>query len=366
MPQTGLDIITEKLDANIQTFQNAATQMLRQEHFVEFEKNLQKLPNIETAKIRYSRRAGEALFMKMAYEKAQQYFQQGLSLAQAQKEYSEQALAWGSLAEIARVQGKYRLALSQINEALDILTKTENDLVLARLSILAGLISIALGMYENASARFYTAYSLYTKLEDKDGIALALIRMGTADMMQERYSQAEKWLTKSLDLCDELGDKHLKAGALTNLGEICRLEGKYSEAQKNYYLANTLFRELGLWRGVAITSNNRAHVSVTLREYELAKHLYGEVFETAKRHGLVPEMMDTLAGISLLLDATGKEEAARKVIKILINSPILLDESKLLLTPLTEKFNLSVGKPENISTSQLETLFQESLQTLDQ
>lgn len=356
--------IIKKISEVITSFQNSSMHLLSEKHFAEFEQLIHQLPDEELKKTQYFQQAGEALSAKMIYDKAEQYFEQGLSLARHQKNLSEQALALGALAELERVQGKYRAAFSHINTALDILTKTENDVVSARLFILAGLNDISLGMHKSAAERFYKAYVLYRKMDDKTGIALALIRLGTAEMMQENYEDAEKHLQDSLVICNEINDKHLKAGALTNLGEIYRITSDCENAYKSYHQASELFEEMGLWRGVAITMNNMAHISVKTGESEKAKEQYAAVFEIVATHALLPEMMDTLAGIALLLNQHKKTDLSRKIAQRLINVPALLDESKLLLQPLIETFHLEAGQPVNISTEELQSLFKQAMEVI--
>lgn len=351
----------EKLDAVITSFQNSSLHLLSEKHFTEFEQLIQQLPDADLKKSQYFQQAGEALSTKMLYSKAEQYIEQGLSLARQQKKIPEQALALGALAEMQRVQGNYRAALACINEALALLTKTENDIASARLYILAGLNDISLGMHESAEKRFNNAYQAYRKLDDKTGIALALIRLGTAQMMQENYSGSEKNLKESLKLSKKIEDKHLQAGALTNLGEIYRITSNYEKAQNAYAQANQLFQEMKLWRGAAITMNNMAHISVKTGAYEEAQKCYQEVFKTATAHGLIPEMMDTLAGIALLLHATGKKDIAQKIVQKLINTPTLLDESRLLLKPLIKEFQTKSKAFSILSLEELQKIFTQAL-----
>ncbi len=358
------ELFFEKMNEVITSFQKSSMHLLNEKHFAEFDQLIQQLPDTELRKIQCFQQAGEALSAKMIYGKAEQYFEQGLSLARQQRALSEQALALGALAELERVQGKYRAAFSHINDALDILTKTENDVVSARLFILAGLNDISLGMHESAIERFYKAYALYKKLDDKTGIALALIRLGTAEMMQENYAESEEHLKESLALCDDIGDKHLKAGALTNLGEIYRLTGDSQNAYEAYHQASELFEEMSLWRGVAITVNNMAHISVKTGDYEKAKERYAAAFQTVAAHGLLPEMMDTLAGISLLLDLRNKTDLSRKIAQKLINTPALLDESRLLLQPLVESLHLEMEKPAIIPAEELQAIFEQAIQAI--
>lgn len=331
----------------LQAFQAGAVE---DAHFSAFEAALTQLAADEARIVRYYVQAGEALFSRSRYDKASQYLEQGLGLARSRQDLPSQALALGALAEIDRLHGHYRDAFSRINNALAILDKTHDQPVRARILILAGLNDISLAAYDSAQERFEEAYQLYRKLDDNHGLDMSLIRLGTVTMMTRKYAVAEKWLKEALVLCSQINDQHGLAGALINLGEVYRVQGNSSAAYQHCREAGLTFARLGLTRGVAIAENNMGHLMVAAGYQAQARAHYSQAFEIANRDTLTPELLDTLAGLVLILVRNGSTELASRMAATIINHPARLDETYQLLEPILPQV-IDRGQSQTVSVT---------------
>ncbi len=280
--------------------------------------------------------AGEVLYEKGQYKESRRWLELGAEEARKLQEKGKQALALGLLADLERVQGKYREALTQLTKARQILGEfPEHDQdISARLHIIGGLNYMSLGEYQNSRDAFYEAYQVYTQIGDLKGRALAANRLGTVATMQANYMEAERYLQESLNIAKQLDDHHGMAGALLNLGEIQRHLEQFNEARACYMEASALFSELGLHRGMCIAENNLGHIAVQLQDYPASKRHYLTALECAKIASLTPDKLDTLAGIVFILVQREQYTDAARLIQFILRHPAHLQETEEFLEPM--------------------------------
>lgn len=309
--------------------------------------------------------AGEVLYEKAQYNDAQRLLEMGAEQARKMQMKGKHALALGLLADLERVQGNYRNALSKLTTARQILGEypdRDKD-VSARLHIISGLNYMSLGEYQNSRDAFYEAYQVYSQIGDLKGRALAANRLGTIATMQVNYVEAEKYLQESLKIAKQLDDHHGMAGALLNLGEIQRHLGQFAEARACYVEASALFAELGLHRGMCIAENNLGHIAVQLRDYPTSKRHYLTALECARIADLTPDKLDTLAGLALACVQRDLCHDAARLIQFILRHPARLQETEEFLEPaqkiVTERGTLFSGElppPDQIDQVVAETL----------
>ncbi len=276
---------------------------------------------------------GEVLYKKGNYKDAGRLLELGLAQARKEQYKGKQALALGLLADLDRVQGNYRNTLSRLVNAREILGEnpdSDKD-ISARLHIISGLNNMSLGDYELSRKSFYDAYLVYSQIGDLKGRILATNRLGTIHTMLSQFDEAQKYLEESLDLGRQWKDSHAMAGALLNLGEIKRLQEKPSEAKPFYYKAGALFSTLGMKRGIAIAENNLGHIAVQLHEYDMAKYHYGHAIDCARDADLIPDMLDTLAGLVFILVQREQFSDASQLIGFILSHPAHLQETEEFL-----------------------------------
>lgn len=322
------------------------------------------LPAEHSAQIDVLLAAGEILNGKSQYQDAQELLQRGFVQAKACRASGKQARALGLMADIFRAQGNYRQALLRLSEARAILgenPQTDRD-ISAWLYILSGLNNMSLGDYDSSRRDFYEAYQIYAQTGDAAGRAIAANRLGTIATMNAQYNEAENYLQESLKIAKQLGDRHAMAGALLNLGEIQRLQGKPEAARPLYYESSALFAALGMHRGMCIAENNLGHIHAQLRDFSTAKYHYTRAVECAKIANLVPDMLDTLAGLAFILLAHEEYRQAALCVAFVMRHPAHLQETEQFLKPAQELISQQIDFQEELpSPDQLQRVVEEML-----
>lgn len=235
------------------------------------------------------------------------------------------------MAQITKEQGHVRQGLNYLMQALAVLDEHDEQGARADLSIDIGLTYIALGLPAMAKWHFEEAMRLYTALGNQNGQATALNRLGVAALMLKNYAAARKRLQESLALSRQIGDAHLTAGACVNLGEVERLSGRLEVAREYYQQAGVMFEEQGLRRGVLIVENNLGHIAAASGDMETAREHYRRAAGLGLEMEAIPHMLDTLAGLAILMAQEDALAAAAPLFAFILNHAALLDETRDLL-----------------------------------
>ncbi|GAB4480973.1 MAG: hypothetical protein OHK0031_02480 [Anaerolineales bacterium] len=293
----------------------------------------QALPADDSARAEALLQAGELLTAKGQNQAAQRLLESASGMAQRLGAKGQHALALALLADILRAQGDFRGALRKLMAARQTLGQNpQSDRgISARIYILSGLNNMSLGDYDSARQDFFEAYQIYSQLEDLPGKAIAANRLGTIATMLEEYNEAESYLQESLRIARQLNDRHAMAGALLNLGEIQRLRENPSAARPLYYEASALFAGLGMHRGMCIAENNLGHIHVQVQDYSTAKYHYLRALECAKIAGLIPDTLDTLAGLTFIFISRQEYEQAAFCVAYILKHPAHLQETEQFL-----------------------------------
>lgn len=278
--------------------------------------------------------AGEILIAKGQYGEAEEYLKLALQLGRELGLNVQQARALGGIAEIFRARGDYRTSLNHLIEAETLANESGDFQIRARIYIAGGLNHVSLGLYDQARDNFYDAYMLYAQSQDLKGKAIAANRLGMAEMMLNNFREAESHLEESLQMSRKFDDRHAMAGALVNLGEVQRKLGRLNRAREYFYEAGALFSALGVVRGTAIVEINLGHLAVLANDFNLAKYHYIHALGNAQNASLIPEILDTLSGLALILMEQGLADDALKLASLILSHPACLEETEEFLAPI--------------------------------
>ena len=154
---------------------------------------------------------------------------------------------------------------------------------------------------------------------------------------------------QGLALCRELDDQPGASAALVNLGETARRQGDYRSAQQFYEASLEIDRQIGDELLEAMTLGNLGHTAQACGEYLAAEQYYRLGLKTAVAIESVPDMLDGLAGLAGVLARTGRQEAAREVLGVVLHHPALEEESRLIAEQA-----LAILLPQQVQASQQE------------
>ncbi|MBI2968419.1 MAG: tetratricopeptide repeat protein [Bacteroidetes bacterium] len=172
------------------------------------------------------------------------------------KALKELEMDYNSIGELNARTGNYKDAIKNMNKAMYISRKINNNEGLAYNMNSLGLIFFRTGNL-NMAERFYSAsLKRFKTVGSKRGIALVSNNLGRFLYMQGRSDESEKMLKNSLKLCKDIDDREIMGMALSNLGVLSNRKGKIEDALKYYSEWLSLEEEAGNKMGLAYALTN--------------------------------------------------------------------------------------------------------------
>jgi tetratricopeptide (TPR) repeat protein len=179
------------------------------------------------------------------YEKAEEYSEQCLALADSLKNSKEPggllperygvATAWSNLGQVSLWKGDYVNAVTNFQKSL----ATWEDLNrggslykahTANTLIYLGIAYQLMGDYVQSLSHLYKASEIAKALADKDKMATTFANIGVLYMEQRDYSKAAEFFNQSLNIFSEVNNQREVARTLMNIGVINQRVRNYESA----------------------------------------------------------------------------------------------------------------------------------------
>lgn len=205
-------------------------------------------------------------------EKAMQYAQQQLELAQQIKDKLHISRAYNNIGVIHKIKGNYPEAMKYHHLALDfyLQNREENKKGIAAIHNNIGEIFRLQGDHTKALRHYFKGLKLLKELKNKGGTALILNNIGIVYFKRKDYDKAIEYYTKSLKTRQKLGDKEGIADCSSNIGIVFRNQGDHERALKIYKKTLNSYKALNNKRGMANVYNNIGVIHRNEKNYQTA------------------------------------------------------------------------------------------------
>ncbi|HEX9912138.1 MAG TPA: tetratricopeptide repeat protein, partial [candidate division Zixibacteria bacterium] len=195
-----------------------------------------------------------------------------------------------SATKVLRHFGSYEEALETGQRAISIFIELHDELKIAQIQFLLGLISIAMGNLKSAEIEIRDALTGYKRLNDLEGVISCLSRLSNIEVIRGSYSKSIEYLQDALLYANKLGDSRRKAFLYGNLGQRFTMIGSWKKAERNLLLNTGLNRqaanEINLCRGLL----SLGYVYFLKREFKKAKNSYEESLSLIQKNNCVREL----------------------------------------------------------------------------
>jgi tetratricopeptide (TPR) repeat protein len=252
-----------------------------------------------------NRLAKEILSTTGDYEKAAEYCQQAIDLAQKIEFKKGNAQGLSLLGTTFLYQGDFPTALINYEASLSINKEINDKKGIARMYSNIGLVYMYQGDYPNSLKNTKSALKIETELEDKEGMAGSYNNIGVVYEDLGNYPEALNYYLESLKMKEEIGDKKGIANTLSNIGAIKELQRNFSEALKYHQAALKIRQELEDQKGISDSYNNIGIIHKELGHYTeaLRSHFISlKIFEeTGNQFGIA----SCYNNIGLIYEAQG-------------------------------------------------------------
>jgi predicted ATPase/DNA-binding SARP family transcriptional activator/Tfp pilus assembly protein PilF len=202
---------------------------------------------------------------------------QALALPSAAQFERYRARALNTACFLRWVLGDMESARQNIEEALSIFRKSNDEAGLAWSILFLGVLYTSEGQYDLANAALQDGISIARKLGDLNKSSFSLAFMGDVALQQGDRSKAKRVYEESADMLRSLGNKLFLAYPLRRLGYLALERNDVSQAWHYFRESLALNREGGDRRAVAACLTSFAALALHLDKPAVAARLYGAV-----------------------------------------------------------------------------------------
>jgi len=235
-------------------------------------------------------------YLSSDFDKSKKYALEGISLAGKLKDQNMTGTLLRNLGVAYYMVSKYDSALIHLNKALDLATKTGNNLLKAQVyGAKANLYNVT-GDYPKALELYIKALPIFEKEGRKDRVRVILGNIGALNNSMQNFDEAEKYFNQSLKLSEELGDKAGIAQAYDGLNRIFIHRKDYDKALEYAHKAADISKQIGNKQEEAIAIQGIAWVY-----YEHYKD-YKKAEEFALKGLMLAEELEFPADIAAMLN----------------------------------------------------------------
>ena len=168
------------------------------------------------------------------WDRASEYYGICFELATKLKDIDKEAAILRREGAILYRKGELADARNIFKKALDLLSDSTNQNLLAEIHGGLGVVHWRLGKSKNAREAHETDLEISNSGKDKSGIARALNNLGILDWESGDYGTALERYSRALELAEKLGDKKLVAILYSNIADVHRSKGENVEARRYY------------------------------------------------------------------------------------------------------------------------------------
>jgi tetratricopeptide (TPR) repeat protein len=224
-------------------------------------------------------------------DKAKEQYQHVYETA-GEEDAGWQALAAGSLGQVALRMGDEKQAETYLGQALELNTKAGSIDGQAADHGDIGELQLTRGQLKQAEASFHRSLELYTQAESLEGRAAALERLGRLEVERNNATAAQSWFQQSLDVATEAEDVEGRAYALNGLGGVAMMRNRLDEAQSLTGESLLLSRQIGSTEMQAIALTRLGELDEKNGKKLPAIRLYREAWYLYRNMHLTEEMAD--------------------------------------------------------------------------
>jgi tetratricopeptide (TPR) repeat protein len=231
------------------------------------------------------------------YPIAIRHYRQALTLAQQSDDRNGEASALNGLGHVARLRADYPTATGHYRQALT-LAQQSGDRI-SEASALNGLGDAARlqADYPTAAGHYQQALTLAQQAGDRLGQTYALNGLGHAARLQADYPAATSYYQQALTLAQQARDRIGQAYAFTGLGHIARLQADLVTAVCHYQYAVSLTQELHNRLGQINALNGLGDAALAQADYPTAIRTYQRALSVAAAIGNRPGQINALNGL---------------------------------------------------------------------
>jgi tetratricopeptide (TPR) repeat protein len=219
--------------------------------------------------------------------------------------------------------GEQEMALSRLQESLQIEYLIEDDFMTAVLQMANAIAYINMGKDSEAKPMLEYARTLFQEIHLDPFIALTTVHLGNVELGLGNPEQARTLHQQALAIARSIGESWMISFALNNLGEVARVQGRYEVARKYYEECEAMLSETGDQGDLARFVHSLGYIAQHEGDYARAESQFRKSLVMFRRLGNRRGMAECMAGLAGLRARQGDAQwgatmlsAAETVLKV--------------------------------------------------
>lgn len=214
------------------------------------------------------------------------------------------------MGSVSSLNGDYREAGKFFRQSLRMSRKIDRYEIIAHCLAEMGYVDWAVGEYRTAEQRCRESLAYYQEIGYTSQIAYSLRNLARVYMAQGDYPLAKRNLQKSFGIYGQSGLRGMKAITLSELAHLAAERGALTEAQRLAETGRDICEELEYPLGLIAAHNALGDIASKRGNVRIAGDCYHEALQTALTVWRPSDALHALAGMALLLKATGEQNRA--------------------------------------------------------
>ncbi|MBD2775400.1 CHAT domain-containing protein [Iningainema sp. BLCCT55] len=192
-------------------------------------------PGVQQSSTQELVQQGKIYYDTGQYTMSVKVLQQAAAEATAKRDDLRLATIWGNLCLAYQQLGLWKEAEQAIAQALNrlqIVNKSQQPVIRAKIFDVQGKLQFAQGKTETALITWQKAAEIYQQIGDKESLIRTRINSAQAMQVLGLYRQANKTLTELEQTLSKISDVSIKATGLRSLGNVLQVVGDLKRSQK--------------------------------------------------------------------------------------------------------------------------------------
>jgi len=260
-------------------------------------------------------------FRQGRYRPACDLLEQAVALLRPLGDQSALADALACQGMALNLMGEYRQSRRTLEEGLA-LGRALNDSWVTILCLgTLGMVAYGLGEYQESERLCRQSLTESLATGSVRAVVFSISALTLTTFAQERYEEAQALVRASFATSSAIGDYWGIGSALLQLGRVAYVQGEYDEAHYLYRESCATFREIGDHWSMARALAGLAETSAALGDRPAALGTFRDAWRVASTAGVMPVVMEVLAGLANLLAGDGAIAPAHELIAHILDTP---------------------------------------------
>ena len=279
------------------------------------------------------------------YDQAETLIQAAQPTLTANRAYQLLSLALLTLGKINIRRGQNEVAQHQVEECITYARQAHDKYIEADATNALGNIASNIGAYEAALQHLHHCLALYQEQGYVNGTSMILCNIGSTHVRAGDVTTGIPYYEQALTLAETHNNTMTVLVTTSNMGDGYRRTGRFEKAVAFYERGLTIARDLAHQRWIVATLNGLGKTYMESDQLSAAYSCFHEALTLGHHNEMVPDMMNTVAGLGHVRAKQGYPEEGLRLLLFAQKHPATIAVNKAYMVPLLAELRQELPAP---------------------